>query len=77
MSSDASALSPFSVNSALSLDAPDQKTVRDLDDVLVLILSGDDLGADTLDHGPREKFDIVLLEDVVGVFDQGLRVNGN
>lgn len=47
--------------------APDEESVRELDGLLVLVLSDDDLVLDFLDHSLGANVDLVLLEGVVGV----------
>jgi hypothetical protein len=63
---------PFSVSGDSKIkqkgeDEPDEKTVRELDELLVLILSDNDLVLDLLDHSLGANVNLVLLESVVGV----------
>lgn len=47
--------------------SPDEKSVRELDELLVLVLRDDDLVFDLLDHSLSADVNLVLLEGVVGV----------
>jgi hypothetical protein len=56
--------------------SPNEKTVRDLLDLLVGILNDDRLLPDILDHGSGEDIDLVLLESRLGVLDELLGEGG-